>query len=101
MSIRIATWNVNSVKIRLAQLLEWLKRDQPDLVLLQEIKCVNDAFPTMEIEELGYNLALFGEKTYNGVAILSRLPLEDIRCGLPGSNSDGQARYIEAVVSLP
>ncbi|MDE3060909.1 MAG: exodeoxyribonuclease III [Pseudomonadota bacterium] len=99
--MKIATWNVNSVKIRLVQLLEWLKRDKPDIVLLQETKCVNDAFPAMEIEELGYNLALHGEKTYNGVAILSRFPLEDVRRGLPGDDGDSQARYIEAVVSLP
>ncbi len=99
--ISIATWNVNSVKIRLPQLLEWLRRDKPDIVLLQETKCVNDAFPAMEIEELGYNLALHGEKTYNGVAILSKFPLSDIRKGLPGEDADTHARYVEAVVSLP
>ncbi len=98
--ISIATWNVNSVKVRLPQLLGWLKADHPDIVLLQEIKCLDEAFPAMEIEELGYNIATHGQKTYNGVAILSKFPLEDIRRGLPG-NDDTQSRYIEAVVSLP
>ncbi len=87
--------------MRLPQLLDWLKRDVPDIVLLQETKCVNEAFPAMEIEELGYNLALHGEKTYNGVAILSKFPLDDIRKGLPGDDGDTHARYIEAVVNLP
>jgi exodeoxyribonuclease III len=98
--ISVATWNVNSVKSRLPHLLEWLKADKPDVVLLQETKCVDDAFPKMEIEELGYNLALHGEKSYNGVAILSKCPLDDIRRGVPGNESDSQARYIEAVVSV-
>jgi exodeoxyribonuclease III len=101
MIVRIATWNVNSIKVRLPQLLDWLKNDQPDIVLLQEIKCVDEAFPAIEIEELGYNIAVHGQKTYNGVAILSRFPLEDISKGLPGDESDIQARYIEAVISLP
>src|SRR4051812_36942026 len=97
MAFSVSTWNVNSVKIRLPQMLEWLRRDNPDIVLLQEIKCINDAFPAMEIEELGYNLAIHGEKTYNGVAILSKFPLEDVRRGLPGDDGDAQARYVEAV----
>ncbi|MDE3015352.1 MAG: exodeoxyribonuclease III [Pseudomonadota bacterium] len=101
MTISIAAWNVNSVKARIVHMLDWLKQDAPDIALLQETKCVDDAFPKMEIEDLGYNLALFGEKTYNGVAILSKFPLEDIRRGLPGDSGDAQARYIEAVVSLP
>ena len=82
-------------------MLDWLKRDKPDIVLLQETKCVNEAFPSMEIEELGYNLALHGEKTYNGVAILSKFPLSDIGKGLPDGGDDAQARYIEAVCSVP
>ncbi|MDE3060923.1 MAG: exodeoxyribonuclease III [Pseudomonadota bacterium] len=97
----LATWNVNSVKARIAHVLDWLKKDNPDIVLLQETKCTDDAFPRMEIEDLGYNLALFGEKTYNGVAILSKFPLDDVTRGLPGDDGDSQARYIEAVVSLP
>lgn len=98
-SLSIATWNVNSVKSRLMHLLEWLRADKPDIVLLQELKCVEDAFPKMEIEDLGYNLAIYGEKTYNGVAILSKFPLEDITRGIPGYD-DPRARYIEAVVSV-
>jgi exodeoxyribonuclease-3 len=102
--VRIATFNVNSVKARLPNLLEWLKSAHPDIVLLQEIKCVDEAFPTLEIEDLGYEVAVHGQKTYNGVAILSRLPLEDVTRGLPGAlgadhdGPDEQARYIEALV---
>ncbi len=99
-TLTIATWNVNSVKARLMHLLEWLKRTNPDIVLLQELKCVEEAFPRMEIEDLGYNLAIYGEKTYNGVAILSKFPLSDIQKGLPDYD-DPHARYIEAVVSVP
>ena len=99
--LTIASWNVNSVKARLQHLLGWLAAEKPDIVLLQELKCVDDAFPAMEIEALGYNIALHGQKTYNGVAILSKFPLEDVSRGLAGDEADTQARYIEAVVSLP
>lgn len=99
--ITIATLNVNSVKARLNNLLVWLDETRPDVVLLQELKCVNDAFPAMEIEERGYNLAIHGQKTYNGVAILSKLPMDDITRGLAGDENDQQARYIEAVLSIP
>ena len=95
-TVKIATWNVNSVKARLPNVLVWLKVFAPDIVLLQEIKCVDDAFPRLEIEDMGYNLAVHGQKTYNGVAILSKSPLEDVAAGLPGESSDEQARYIEA-----
>jgi len=98
--MKIASWNVNSVKARLPLLLDWLKAASPDVVLLQELKCQTDAFPTLEVEEAGYNVAVFGQKTYNGVAILSKTPLEDITTGLPGDPSDEQARYIEAVTQL-
>lgn len=99
--MRIATWNVNSVRQRLGHLTQWLTETKPDLVCLQELKCQDEAFPRMEIEALGYNCAVLGQKTFNGVALLSRLPLEDVRRGLPGDDSDEQARYIEAVVSVP
>lgn len=99
--VTIATFNVNSVKARLANLLTWLDESKPDIVLLQELKCVEEAFPAMEIEERGYNLAVHGQKTYNGVAILSKFPLDDVVRGLPGDDADEQARYIEAEVSLP
>lgn len=100
MALTIASWNVNSVKARLPSVLEWLREASPDIALLQELKCEDHAFPRMEIEDLGYNIALHGQKTYNGVAILSKYPLDDVICRLPGDEADAQARYIEAVVSL-
>ena len=96
--MKIATWNVNSVKARLPVVLDYLRQAAPDVALLQEIKSMDEKFPALEIEELGYNIALHGQKTYNGVAILSKSPLSDIRRGLPGDPEDDQARYIEAVV---
>lgn len=95
--MKIATWNVNSVKARLPRVLEWLSAAAPDVVLLQETKTLDENFPAIEIEDLGYNLAVHGQKTYNGVAILSKFPIEDVECGLPGDDADEQARYIEAV----
>lgn len=98
--LSVATWNVNSVRQRIEHLQRWLKDEQPDVVCLQEIKTIDEAFPRLEIEALGYHLAVHGQKTFNGVAILSKLPLEDVRVGLPGDASDEQARYLEAVVSV-
>jgi exodeoxyribonuclease-3 len=95
----IATWNVNSVKVRIEPMQRWLKEREPDIVCLQEIKCTDDTFPREPFEELGYNVATHGQKTYNGVALLSKLPFDEIERGLPGDKSDDQARYIEAVVS--
>ena len=97
--MKIATFNVNSVNARLPRLLEWLDEAKPDVVLLQEIKCIDDNFPVLEIKELGYNIASHGQKSYNGVAILSRFEISDIRCGLPGDDNDIQARYIEATIN--
>jgi exodeoxyribonuclease-3 len=99
--LSVATFNVNSIKARLPNLLTWLDESRTDIVLLQELKCVDEAFPAMEIEERGYNIATHGQKTYNGVAILSKFPLDDITRGLAGDAADDQARYIEAVVSVP
>ncbi|MEE8627573.1 MULTISPECIES: exodeoxyribonuclease III [Methylobacterium] len=98
--MRITTWNVNSVKQRLPHLLAFLAEAQPDVVCLQELKCVDDAFPRTEIEEAGYVVATHGQKAFNGVALLARrpLPLQEIRRGLPGDAADEQARYIEAVI---
>lgn len=96
--MKIASWNVNSVRARLPIVLDWLRETQPDVVLLQELKCETDAFPAMEFEDLGYNLAIFGQKSYNGVAILAKSPIEDVQKGLPGNDADEQARYIEATV---
>lgn len=99
--MRIATWNVNSVNARLETVLRWFEEAAPDVACLQEIKCVDEKFPTEAFERLGYNVAVHGQKTYNGVAILSKAPLEDVRKGLPGDDSDEQARYLEAVISGP
>lgn len=102
--MKIATWNVNSIKARMHAVTAWLESAQPDIACLQEIKTVDEGFPRMEIEALGYNIVTHGQKSYNGVAILSKLPLEDIRKGLPGQDllegaEEDQARYLEAVVS--
>tara|TARA_B100000676_G_C18032505_1_gene819626 strand:- start:703 stop:1470 length:768 start_codon:yes stop_codon:yes gene_type:complete len=91
----IATWNVNSIKARFPVLCKWINEVNPDILLLQETKTVDNTFPKLELEELGYNLAIHGQKSYNGVAILSKFPIEDIVCGLPDNNDDEQARYIE------
>jgi exodeoxyribonuclease-3 len=103
--MRIATWNVNSVNARLETVVRWFEAAQPDVACLQEIKCVDEKFPAEAFERLGYNVAVHGQKTYNGVALLSKAPLEDVRRGLPmlpgGDEGDEQARYIEAVVSGP
>ena len=99
--MKIATWNINGVKARIEQLKGWLALARPDVVCLQEIKSVDEGFPSSDIEALGYNVAVHGQKGFNGVALLSRAPLDDIRRGLPGEDEDAQARYIEAVVCLP
>ena len=96
--MKIATWNVNSIKVRIPHLVEWVKQAQPDIVLLQELKSTEDQVPRLAIEELGYNIAIAGQKTYNGVAIVSKSPIELERTTLPGDPSDEQARYIEAVI---
>ncbi len=96
--MKIATWNINSVKARMHALTPWLKSEDPDIVCLQEIKTENATFPYMEIEAMGYNVAVHGQKSYNGVAILSKLPFEETMAGLPGDETDEQARYLEAVV---
>jgi exodeoxyribonuclease-3 len=96
--VRIATWNVNSVRQRLEHLLKYLKEVQPDVLCLQEIKCTDEVFPRLEVEALGYNVATHGQKTFNGVAILSRSPMEDVLRGLAGDEGDAHARFIEAVI---
>ncbi len=98
MNLRIATWNVNSVKARMPNVTAWLKEARPDIVLLQEIKCETDAFPILEFQAMGYHGAVHGQKSYNGVAILSRFPIEDVAKCLPDAENDQQARYIEATV---
>lgn len=93
--LRIASWNVNSIKARLPHLLAWLRDAEPDVVLLQETKVIDAAFPGAEIADLGYNVASFGQKAYNGVAVLSKRPIDVLAQGLPGE-LNGQARYLEA-----
>jgi exodeoxyribonuclease-3 len=95
----IASWNVNSIKARLPNALDWVKKKKPDILMLQELKCVEEAFPALEFGDLGYNCAAVGQKTYNGVAKLSRTPLEVAERALPGDDADGHARYIEAVTT--
>ena len=90
--MRIATWNVNSVRQRIEHLVTWLKECAPDIVCLQEIKCVDDAFPRLEIEALGYNVVTHGQKTFNGVALLSKLPFEETKSGLAGDDEDAHAQ---------
>ena len=99
--MRIATWNVNSVNAHLETVLAWFREFAPDVACLQEIKCVDEKFPAEAFESLGYNVAVHGQKTYNGVALVSKTPLEDVRKGLPGDDADDHARYLEAVVSGP
>lgn len=96
--MKIATFNINGIKARHAALCEWLDEAQPDVAVLQEIKSVDENFPRELFEDRGYNVETHGQKSFNGVAILSKYPLEDVRRGLPGDDSDEQARWIEATV---
>ncbi len=96
--MKIATYNINGIKARLPALLDWLSETTPDVALLQEIKSIDEAFPREQIEDLGYAVETHGQKGFNGVAILSKLPLEDVTRGLPGDDEDEQARWIEATV---
>jgi exodeoxyribonuclease-3 len=93
--VKIATWNVNSIKVRLPHLLAWLEEAKPDVVCLQEIKCLADDFPALELKGLGYYVEALGQRAYNGVALLSREAPKDVMRGLPGDAADDQARYIE------
>ena len=95
--MKLATWNVNSLKVRLPQLLDWLPAARPDVVCLQETKLTDEAFPRGEIEAAGWQVVFSGQKTYNGVAILSRAPLTDIQAGIPGFE-DEQKRVLAATV---
>ena len=99
--MKIATWNVNSVNARLQNVLDWFNEAQPDVACLQEIKCVDENFPAEPFESMGYNVAVHGQKSYNGVAMLSKYPLDDVRRGLPENEGDDHSRYIEAVVLGP
>jgi len=96
--MKIATFNINGIKARLPRLLDWLKAGAPDIACLQEIKCDDDAFPRLEFEDQGWQVETHGQKGRNGVAILARDKIEDVRRGLPGDETDEQARYLEATI---
>lgn len=96
--MKIATFNINGIKARINALPDWLNEAKPDVVLLQEIKSVDENFPSELFEDMGYIVETHGQKSFNGVAILSKFPLEDVTRGLPGDDSDEQARWIEATV---
>ncbi len=96
--MQIATWNINSVRMRVQNLLSYLREVSPDVLCLQEIKCTDEQFPRLEIEAEGYNVAVHGQKSWNGVAILSKRPME-VQRGLGDDDDDIQSRYLEAVVT--
>jgi exodeoxyribonuclease-3 len=97
--MKIATWNINSITVRLPQVLEWVKANRPDAICLQETKCVDEKFPAAAFQEIGYKAETFGQPTYNGVAILSLSPAEDVRRGLPDDDASAQKRLIAATVN--
>lgn len=97
--MKIASWNVNSVNARLPNIVRWLETASPDILLLQELKATEDKFPYAELEAAGYKCAVNGQKSWNGVAILSKYEIEDIKLGLDGETEDEQARYIEATIN--
>jgi exodeoxyribonuclease-3 len=97
--LRIATWNINGVKARIDNLLHWLSEAAPDVVCLQEIKSVDESFPSDVLGDAGYNCAVLGQKGFNGVALLSKHPIEDVTRGLPDGDDDGQARFIVGLVA--
>ncbi|MGD9667537.1 MAG: exodeoxyribonuclease III [Hyphomicrobiaceae bacterium] len=94
--MKIATWNINGVKARLDNLITWLQSSDADVVCLQEIKSVDEGFPKGPFEDLGYTVATHGQKGFNGVAILSKRGIDEVRARLPGDDGDEQARYLEA-----
>ena len=96
--MKIASFNINGIKARTPALINWLKESKPDVALLQEIKSIDEAFPSETFEDLGYNVATHGQKSFNGVAILSKYPLQEITRGLPGDKGDEQARWIEGTI---
>lgn len=99
--MKIVTWNINGVKARLEGLSTYLREASPDVLCLQEIKNIDDGFPVSVFEDAGYQIETHGQKGFNGVAIASKFPLEDVSRRLPGDDADEQSRYIEATISLP
>lgn len=96
--MKIATWNVNSINVRIPHLVEWARREEPDVICLQETKCVDENFPLTVINELGYEAEFFGQKSYNGVAILSKLPMSDVQKGFADDDEDSPKRLIAATI---
>jgi exodeoxyribonuclease-3 len=99
--MKIVTWNINGVRARIGNLTHWLSESAPDIVCLQELKSVDEQFPRAEVEALGYHVETHGQKGFNGVAILSKLRFDEVSRGLPGADTDEQARFIEGVFSTP
>lgn len=99
MKIKISTWNINSIRSRIQNFMDWVKLSDPDVVLLQELKCTEEQFPMLEFSGLNYNIVMCGQKSYNGVAIMSKFPLYDVVYQLPlydVCDVDNEARFIEA-----
>lgn len=99
--MKISTWNINGVRARIENLVAWLKEAEPDVVCLQEIKSVDENFPREPFEDLGYNVETHGQKGFNGVALLSKSPFDEVVRRLPGDDGDEQARYIEGAIPTP
>lgn len=99
--MKIATWNINGIKARIDTALTWIADAKPDVLCLQEVKCMDEAFPASAFEGLGYNVAVHGQKGFNGVAILAKTRFDEVRPGLPGAPDDAQARYLEVTFSMP
>src|SRR5215813_12936196 len=97
--MKIATWNVNSITVRLPQALDWIEANRPDVLCLQETKCIDEKFPFAAFREIGYAAEVFGQPTYNGVAILSLSAITDVRRGLPEDSPEAQKRLIAATVN--
>src|ERR1043165_10149731 len=97
--MKIATWNVNSINVRMPQLLPWLQTAQPDVVCLQETKCVDESFPYQEIHDAGYHTAFYGQKSYNGVAILSKYEIDDVQKNFPDDDDESPKRLIAATIN--
>lgn len=99
--MKVVSWNVNSIKARLPNVIEWVEQNIPDILMLQELKCEETAFPYDAFSHLSYNHAIFGQKTYNGVAILSKYPIDEIKKTFPSNPCPDQARFIEIAYSGP
>lgn len=97
---KIIAWNVNSVTSRLSHLILLIEKHNPDIILLQELKCITEKFPYDQLDHLGYNIQVFGQKSYNGVAILSKCRIEDVKLGMKSYQKNGDARYIECFVPV-